>query len=125
MVDYAYITVTGQGYQRPQALTRFVAVIGLTSLALWCGSAQGAPVYVTGVGLKTCGEWGSNPHGPINDWILGYWTGLNESQASTVGYSLGVEGILHFVLSKCITDVTLTIRQATGASFVELRQSKR
>ena len=55
------------------------AVAVVLIIALSCGQARAAGVYVTGVGLKTCGEWASNPTGPIVDWISGYSTGLNEA----------------------------------------------
>lgn len=73
-----------------------------------------------GMGIRSCAAWLQNDASEItgNNWILGYWTGMNESNANhAVGNSTDALGIFGEIKKTCTEDPALSLREATASAY--------
>lgn len=92
--------------------TAVVAIAALSFPAV----AQEANVWVVGIGGMSCAVWISDPRAEAegNAWILGYWSGVNMANDSSVGNSTDGLGIIERVKAECRANPALRVLSATS-----------
>jgi hypothetical protein len=104
--------------------TGFCIVLSAASAA----KAQlGPTAHMFGAGTLSCGAWQSSGSVEYEDWILGFWSGLNNYSITNrnVGQTTDVFGIISAVRKACADDPTLPVAVATVNVYARLAQEKR
>jgi hypothetical protein len=105
-----------------------IAGVCLTCYPGCLASAQGAPTYIIGIGLKSCSYWQSSPatSGEGEAWIYGNWTGLNihNTQNRMVGSRTDGDGIVAEVKKVCEGQPFMSLSEAVLKVYNAMAEGK-
>jgi hypothetical protein len=89
-----------------------------------CTAQSNSPMISArwGVGTQKCSTWlSAAPNKMIDNWIWGYWSGLNTMNVKNhdVGSNLKGSAILEAVRTKCRLDAAIPIATAIEGAYVD------
>ncbi len=105
--------------------------VGLTIIVLIVlganASAQESFIEAFGIGLSSCATWLDEPgtrHSGDN-WVLGFWTGMNVQANLKVGETTDARGILGEVEVRCRQRPSGALATAAKQTWLDMRKEGR
>jgi hypothetical protein len=97
-------------------------VLATSILGCLAAPIANAEVLTLGAGTESCATWQANEASldQGNNWIEGYWTGLNEGADQTTGKKTDAAGILGAVALLCQSNPTKTIIDAATSVWSDM-----
>ena len=106
-------------------LRRVISVIALLPAIIAVGSVEAiatpVSIFVFGIGRQSCAHWlsGPNEENEGQTWILGFWSGLNDSKLQTVGGNSDSAAIWGEVRKICMNEPSTVMLDATMRVYAQ------
>ena len=96
---------------------RMIAAALVITLFGGATGSRAAGVLVTGEGQVSCATWLGAPenHDPGEEWLLGFWSGMNVAHQSQVGLHTDRAGIVAEVEKTCAANPSELLLFATSS----------
>ena len=103
-------------------------ILATALLVLWLmvepALAQQEQTLIAGIGRMSCAHWLSQSINEGDAWVLGFWSGLNQANARTVGQHTNGEGIIAEVRKVCATRPSMTLAGATFTAYSGMAEAR-